>query len=243
MSTFSFIRETEAELLKAFRAPEFILPTIILPVAFYALFALAITATRPYATHMFATFGVFAVMGPSIFGFGVGVASERDRGWLRIKRASPAPALSFIGAKLVVTLAVCMLALTPVYLLAAIFGDIALAPSQWAMVSAVHLLAVPAFVLVGLILGFSLSANGAVAVSNIVFITFSTLGGLWMPIAVFPEFLKTFAFILPSYHFGELALSAAGVDGDRAPMVNILAVAVMTTLFAIAASAAWFRQR
>ncbi len=243
MRIYSFLRETEAELLKAFRAPEFILPTIFLPVAFYALFALAISATRPYATYMFATFGVFAVMGPSIFGFGVGVAGERDRGWLRIKRASPAPALSFIGAKLVVTLAVCILALAPVYLIAAVYGNIALAPSQWAMIFAVHMFAVPAFVLVGLTLGFSLSANGAVAVSNIVFLTFSTLGGLWMPIFVFPDFLKTFAFALPSYHFGELALSAAGVDGERTPMVNLSSAAVMTALFAVAATAAWFRQR
>ncbi len=243
MSIYAFLRETEAELLKAFRAPEFILPTIFLPVAFYALFALAISATRPYATYMFATFGVFAVMGPSIFGFGVGVASERDRGWLRIKRASPAPALSFIGAKLMTTLAVCILALAPVYLIAAIFGGVTLTPLQWAMTFAVHLLAVPAFVLVGLTLGFSLSANSAVAVSNIVFLTFSTLGGLWMPIFVFPEFLKTIAFALPSYHFAELALAAAGAAREGTPAVNLSAAAGMTALFALAAMAAWFRQR
>lgn len=243
MSMHSFVRETEAELLKAFRAPEFILPTIFLPVAFYALFAIAIAATRTYATYLFATFGVFAVMGPSIFGFGVGVASERDRGWLRIKRASPAPAISFIGAKLMATLAVCILALAPVYLVAAVFGGVVMAPLQWATLFAVHMLAVPPFVLIGLTLGFSLSANGAVAVSNIVFLTFSTLGGLWAPIFIFPQLLKTIAFALPSYHFAELALAAAGAAGERTPLINLSVATGMTAVFAFTAAAAWFRQR
>ena len=39
------------------------------------------------------------------------------------------------------------------------------------------------------------------------------LGGLWMPVTVFPGFMQTIAWGLPSFHLGQLALGASG----RAP--------------------------
>ena len=141
------------------------------------------------------------------------------------------------------TLTVCVLALAPVYLVAACWGGVEMELGQWVMLFAVHLLAVPSFVLIGLTLGFSLSANGAVAVSNIIFLTFSTLGGLWAPVSVFPDFLKAIAFALPSYHFGELALAVAGAAGEHTPTINLFVALGMTVLFAFAAITAWSRQQ
>ena len=43
-----------------------------------------------------------------------------------------------------------------------------------------------------------------------VFLAMAVLGGLWMPIAVFPAAMQFIAWALPSYHLGEMALMAAG---------------------------------
>ena len=40
---------------------------------------------------LFATYSVFGVMAPGLFGFGVAVAIERERGWLALKRVAPMP--------------------------------------------------------------------------------------------------------------------------------------------------------
>ena len=82
-----YARESWAEIIKSARMPQFIIPTIALPPAFYALFALAMgQGSAEMATRTLATFGVFAVMGPALFGFGANIAAERESGQLELKR-------------------------------------------------------------------------------------------------------------------------------------------------------------
>jgi DNA-binding CsgD family transcriptional regulator len=76
--------EARAELVRSFRMPESALPTLLLALAFYGLFGVALA--RPgsgTAAYLLATYGVFAAMGPALFGFGAGVGYERERAVLR----------------------------------------------------------------------------------------------------------------------------------------------------------------
>ncbi|MBC7769633.1 MAG: ABC transporter permease [Phycisphaerales bacterium] len=203
-------REAGAEVIKSARMPQFIIPTIILPPAFYALFALGMgNGDVEMATHTLATFGVFAVMGPALFGFGANVAGERENGQLELKRLSPMPAGAHIVAKLVATIVFSVIAFAIIYGLA-IFAGVDLSPSQWAILTSVHVIAVFPFALIGLGFGYRLGQKGAIAIANIVFLAMAVMGGLWMPVAVLPEVIQTIAWALPSYHLGELALMAAG---------------------------------
>ena len=52
------IRECRAEIRKAARMPSFAFPTLVLPVAFYALFGLALARGEDVPRYMLATFGV-----------------------------------------------------------------------------------------------------------------------------------------------------------------------------------------
>ncbi len=239
----AFINETGAELLKAMRAIEFLLPTLVMPMSFYALFGVMLSGAGKNAIYLLATYGVFAVMGPSIFGFGVGVANERDRGWLQLKRAVPAPPLAYIGAKLLTTLFFAATALLPIYLIAGFFGGVELARGTWVSLFLMHLLSVIPFVLLGLTLGFTLSSGGAVAFSNIVFLGLSILGGLWFPVTIFPVVMQKIAIFMPSYHLGELALSIVNAPGEHTPSTNLMAITVMTLLLTGLTLFAWLRQR
>ncbi len=243
VSLYAFTHEAGAEILKALRAPEFIVPTLALPVAFYALFGIAMADSTQQAQYMLATYGVFAVMGPAIFGFGAGVASERDRGWLNVKRAAPAPATSYIAAKLTATLVFSSGALFLIYAVGGLLGGVELARSTWLTLYAVHLLCAIPFVLIGLTLGFSFGANGAIALSNIVFLFMAALGGLWLPVFLLPAFLQKFATFLPSYHLGEIALWAVGAPGEHTPTAHLPIVLVMTAILLALALFAWARQR
>lgn len=235
--------ETGAELTQSCRAPEFAVPTLALPAAFYMVFGVMMAQSAGASAYLLATYGVFAVMGPALFGFGVGVAGERERGWLELKRAAPAPALTFIGAKLAATIAFATVALVPVYLAGALLGDVALPRAVWLGLFAVHLAAVVPFGLIGLTIGFHFGTNGAVAIANIVFLGFAVLGGLWFPAALFPDWLASAAGLLPSYHLAEISLGLVQPDGDRPMPVHAAALAGMTVLFAALATRAWFRQR
>lgn len=239
----SFIAEVGAEILKAFRAPEFILPSLFLPSCFYAMFAIVLPNSSGNAAYLLATYGVFAVMGPSIFGFGASVATERERGWLRLKQAVPASVISYIGAKLITTLLFSMLALMPVYLLAGFFGDVELTRVTWLSLCVMHVLSTIPFMFIGLIVGFSLSSGGAIAVANILFFTLAILGGLWMPVYAFPELMQNLSQFTPSFHLGELALAIVGAPGEHDSGYNSVSILIITSLLLAFALLAWARQR
>ncbi len=237
------LTETGTELRKTFRAPEFVLPTLALPFGFYLLFGIVLSGSSNAAGPLLATYGVFAVMGPAIFGFGAGVATERERGWLDVRRAAPAPGYSYIGAKLLMTLFFATFALMPIYAAAGFLGDVALDRSTWIALFFSHLLAVAPFSLLGLALGFRFGANAAVAFSNLAFLILAVLGGLWFPIAFFPAVLQSIARWLPSFHLAEISLSIAGERSPGNIATHLLAIAAMTALFALLAGLAWRRQR
>ncbi|MFT6100973.1 MAG: ABC-2 type transport system permease protein [Arenicella sp.] len=239
----SLINETGAEILKAIRAPEFLLPTLLMPCAFYSLFGVVLSTGNTNATYLLATYGVFAVIGPSIFGFGVGVANERDKGWLQLKQAVPAPAYSYVVAKIITTLLFACLALMPIYLIAGFFGGVELQRQIWFSLFGIHLISAIPFVLIGLSLGLSLNSGAAVAISNIVFLSLSVLGGLWFPVYAFPAIMQTIAKFTPSYHLAELALAIVGAGGEHASRFNLLSILIMSLALLGLAISAWIRQR
>lgn len=210
-----YMREALAEIGKSGRMPQFIIPTIALPPAFYALFALGMGGgSVEMATRMLATYGVFAVMGPALFGFGASVAGERESGELELKRLSPMPAGAHVTAKLVATIVFSVLAFVIIYALAA-FSGVRLAPAQWGQLAAVHVVSVLPFSLIGLSIGYRFGQKAAIAVANVAFLGMAVLGGLWMPITFLPSFIQSAAWALPSYHLGQVALMIVG-DGNMA---------------------------
>ena len=235
-----YARESWAEIVKSVRLPQFILPTIALPPAFYALFALAMgQGSAEVATRTLATFGVFAVMGPALFGFGANISAERESGQLELKRLSPMPAGAQIAAKVVATTVFSLVSFAMLYILG-IIGGVALTAAQWAMLVAVHIIAIVPFALIGLGIGYRLGNKGAIAIANIVFLAMAVLGGLWMPIAVLPEVMQTFAWALPSYHLGEIALMAVGQSDDATLWLHIGPLVLITLA---AALFAWTGER
>ena len=203
--------EARAELQKAWRQPAYVIPTLTLPLAFYALFGIALA--RPgsgNAGYLLATYGVFAGLGPALFGFGAAVADERARGILALKQVSPLPAGVFLAAKLATAFAFTVLVLIGLYTLAAAWGSVALPRGAWLTLAAIHLASVLPFCLLGLCIGLALSSSAAMGVTNLVFMLLAVLGGLWMPITFFPGWMQAIGGTLPTYHVAALALQATG---------------------------------
>jgi ABC-2 type transport system permease protein len=245
MSTImrSFTLEAGAELLKAFRAPEFIFPTLGMPVAFYVLFAIVIPNNANNAAYLLATYGVFAVMGPAIFGFGITVANERDKGWLSLKRAAPSRGFSYIGAKVCSTLLFASISVAIIYSVAGFAAGVSMPTQTWGLLLITHVLATFPFILIGLCIGFLCNGNAAVAISNVFFLAFAALGGLWIPIMVFPSGMQSFAHFLPTYHLSEIALSISGAPGEREIGYNLLIISIMTLVLLGTTALAWTKQR
>lgn len=236
-----FSRESVAELRKSLRLPQFALPTIITPAVFYGLFAIALNKGGPdAAAYSLATFGVFAATGPALFGFGAGVAVERESGLIELKRVSPLPAGAYVFAKLVSAGAMAALALALIYGLA-IIGGVRLPFDQWCLLGLIHLLSVVPFALFGFAIGMRLGAKGAIAAANALYLGFSILGGLWMPITMLPGWMQQAAWATPSFHLGQLALAVIGVPPQGAIPSHLLTLVVLTAAAACLAVRGWRR--
>jgi ABC-2 type transport system permease protein len=235
-----YLREIRAEILRSLRTPAFLVPTLAMPLGFYTLFALVL-APRGSDTgvYILATYGVLAALGPSLFGFGAGIASDRDAGILGLKRISPLPPGAFLIARLASAALFTLLVLIGLDALAAFGAGVRLPAHAWLTLLFVHLLSVLPFCLLGLCIGLRTGASAAMAWTNILFIGLAVLGGLWMPLSMFPPALQQFALALPTYHLSALALQTVGLGLGGDTWVHGLCVVGFIVLFGGMAWRAW----
>ncbi len=232
--------ETRAELTKLARLPAYAIPTLAFPLGFYAFFGIAMggsqhVGTTSVAAYLLATYGAFGVVGCALFGFGVGVATERGQGWLLVKRASPMPPAAYLIAKVLSTM---VFAATIVMLLGALaeqFGGVRLAPQTWATLFVVLVIGSVPFAAIGLAIGFIAGPNSAPAVVNLLYLPLSFLSGLWIPVEVLPPSIAHIAPLLPTYHLGQLALGTVA-PGHGDPWMHVAILAAWTLAGAAAAA-------
>lgn len=222
--------EARYELLRLLRTPAFVIPSLLFPAMFYLLFGVVLGAGRgrgEMANYLLATYGVFGVMGVSLFGFGVSIAIENERGFLTLKRALPMPPGALLFAKLAMAMAFASVISLMLDVLAAGFAGVRLAPVQWLLLFVVDVLGVLPFAALGLCIGTHISGQAAPAVVNLIYLPMSFLSGLWMPLSVLPDFIARFAPVWPSYHHGQIALALIG-RGDGRVLWHIGVLAAVT---------------
>ena len=232
--------ESWYELLRVLRTPAFAIPSLAFPVVFYVLFALVLPGQwggYQKATYLLATYGVFGIIGPSLFGFGVGLAIEREKGWLELKRVSPMPTFVYFLAKIAMSVVFAFAVLCLLTVAAVGFGGVRISPLAWAQLVATLLLGTLPFCALGLWIGTLVKGQAAVAVVNLVYLPMSVLSGLWIPLFAFPAVLQKLAVAWPSYHLAQMALGVVGqVEGvpyARHALVLLAATVVFLALAAL----------
>src|SRR5262249_41802615 len=139
----AYLLEAKYEFLRVLRTPQFAVPTLLFPPMFYVIFGLVLNRASTEAAHyLFATYSVFGVMAPGLFGFGVSVAIERERGWLALKRVAPMPPGAYLLAKMAMAAVFAVIIYVTLALLAHFFGGVQLAAWQWLLLGGIAILGV-----------------------------------------------------------------------------------------------------
>ena len=228
--------ETRNEFLRMLRTPMFALPSLLFPLVFYVMFGVLLNrGSGGMGSYMLATYGVFGVMGASMFGFGVTVAMERSQGLLRLKRALPVPAGAYVFAKTGMAMMFVLMISLSLIALALLLAKVTLTPAQAAMLVVINLLGTLPFAALGLYVGTLCGANGAPAVLNMIMLPMAFLSGLWLPLSMLPAWLQKIAPVWPSYHLSQLALKVVGGDAGQAVGLHVAALLLVTTVFAVLA--------
>jgi ABC-2 type transport system permease protein len=241
-----YATETKYELLKIIRMPAYVVPTLTFPLLFYIMFGLIFgrqsIGSVTMATYLLATYGVFAVMGASLFGFAVGVSTERGLGWLQVKRASPMPPAAYLLAKTIVSLLFSATVLVALIILGIAFGGVRISPlATFELVGTLVAGALP-FAAMGLAIGCYSAPNAAPAIANVVFLPIAFCSGLWLPLPILPKIFQIAAPALPPYHLAQLALRLVGAPSTGTPALHVAALAAFTIGFLLLALRGFARE-
>ncbi len=226
-----YLREAKYEFLRVLRTPAFSIPTLAFSPMFYLLFGVLLNrGNADAASYLMASYSVFGVIGPGLFGFGVGLAIDRERGLLTLKRVQPVPALAPMLAK--VAMAMIFAACIGVLLLVAgiTLGGVQMTPSQAALLLCVDVLGVMPFCALGLLIGTLVNGSGAPAVVNLIYMPMALLSGLWLPLRMLPAVVEQIAPLWPAWHLGQLALKLVDQDAGRPAWMHVAVLLGFTAI-------------
>ena len=203
-------KEIRYEFLGLLRTRAFSLSVLGFPVMFYLLFGVMqhgrMEGQVAIAKYMLGGYAVFGLAGAALFGIGVGLASQREAGWLELKRASPMPSLAFLLAKCVSAIAFGLIIVTILSVLGITLGGVHLTAREFASMLALTVVGVLPFAAMGLLIALLAPANSATGVVNLLYLPMSFVSGLWIPLNDLPHWLRGIAPLVPTYHLSQLML-------------------------------------
>lgn len=198
------------ETRRALRSPRALLFTVAMPVLYYFIFSgiwgsgkVGDISTQAALMTSMAAFG--AMMGTMFTG--ARTAQERAVGWQRQLRLTPLSPLQYLVGKGMVGMFVGLIPVVLVSIVGAIDG-VSLSAGGWAeLVLGVWLSAIP-FAVLGLLIGQFATPDTIPIFTVVPMLLCGFLGGLWIPIAIFPGWLANVAKILPSYWMADIGHGA-----------------------------------
>jgi len=222
-SATSLVAYLEVEVRRALRNPRYLALVIVFPLVIYLLESGAINRNAKFATQLnglpwpvytLVTTSVFSVIQSGLIWSRI-VASDRVSGWTRLLRVLPLAPASYIGSKLLVSLIATIPSLVIIGVSAYVVGHVDLSLTSWLAMAVVFCLGSLPFAALGLLLGYVFDTDSVQIAYTAAFIIFAVLGGIVVPISIFPDPLSTIAMLLPAYHLANLGLNViAGVAPD-----------------------------
>ena len=225
-----YLLETKYEFLRLLRMPSFAVPALTFPALFYVLFGVLLTRGQA-SSQMLVGYGVFGIMGPALFGFGVAMALDRELGLLKLKRAMPVPPGAVLLAKTLMAMMFATIITAMLMTLAFTTAGVRLDPGQVALLTAINVLGTLPFCAIGLYIGTLVSGQGAAAIVNLVYLPMAFLSGLWIPLSMLPEVIARLAPIWPAYHLNQVALKVIDADAGGSVWMHIVVLLAYPAVF------------
>jgi len=221
------------------RNRQYLLFTVLLPalftVFFTKIFGGLASGAAQYQDQAAATMiammaygGIGAALGATIR-----ISFDRASGWLRQLRVTPVPQSTVFGVDVVVGALLTLPSLVVVAVVGRFVNDVQLGLGTWFALVGVLWAGSLVFVVLGLLIGLSLEERAAGGAMGLVAVVLAALGGLWVPVEIFPATMRTIAHALPSYWYAETGrdVAAGGAPSGQA----VLVLAGFTAVFAVLA--------
>lgn len=217
------------EVGRLLRSWKFLAITIGFPVVFYVLFLRDHTAGKivdgsvPWRVYLMVSMCSFGALVAALNAGGSRLSMERASGWARQLRVTPLPAWSYVGTKIMTSMIVVLPVIALVEVVGAGFGGVRLAAPEWLGLTLLLWATALPFAVLGVFIGFLVSAEAAFPVVTGLMFILGYFGGLFTPVDVMPGALQFIARLLPTYH--DNALAFAALDGRTLALSDWLVLA------------------
>jgi ABC-2 type transport system permease protein len=213
------VAQVLAEVRQNLRIPQFLIGVVAVPVMLYAMFGLpeagqVMPGGTDVGAMMFASLSSYGVVSLAIFTFGVDIAQERGKGWLRRLRATPMPMWAYFAGKCAMAVAFAAAILVATAAVATLAGGVRFDAARLVRTSLVLVSGALAFSTMGFALAYWTRPRAASAIGNLVFLPLAFASGFFYTLDQLPGFLQDLAHYLPTYHFGQLVWNQLGPASD-----------------------------
>jgi ABC-2 type transport system permease protein len=234
------------EITRTLRNKRFMFFSVIYPAALFMLIAgPAKNTTLIAGTHLtmplyymvaMASFGALTAV---LMGNSERIAKEREKGWVRQLRLTSLPGRGYVIAKIASAATVTLPAIIIVEIVAASAKGVRLEAWQWAALTGSIWAGSLVFAALGVALGYVASGDAVRPLTMLIYFALSILGGLWMPFAAFPDWLRNIAKWLPTHAYTALGQA---IEAGNAP--HLKDIAILTGYLVIfAGGAAWLYRK
>jgi ABC-2 type transport system permease protein len=199
----------------------------LFPLVFFLLMGALMTQVNPFFKDtMLAAMSLFAIMSAALLTLPSVLVDAREKGVFRSYRINGVPRFSILSIPVLST-AVHMGVISSVIAIAGpmLYGGVV--PSNIPGYIAAGLFAYFSFAGFGILIGVAAgNANSSVLLAQMLFIPSIMLGGLMMPVSIFPDALQRIAFLLPASHCMKLYSSLGFPQaGQVFPWISLIVLA------------------
>ena len=230
------------QFLETVRVPIAVLGNLLFPALamfFFVVPQKEVAGAPVAATTAVASLGLFAICSASLFTYGLGVAEDRALPFDPFLRSLPAGPAPRMIARILNGGIFSLFGLVPLILIGWLLTAASVTWSQLlAGVGTVLLVSVP-FVLLGIAIGYSLSAKAALPVVQVILFPLAFAGGLFLPPFLFPPWLDAISMATPTRAGRDLLVQA--LTGEPAYALAWVVLLGWTVVFAVLAVWAYRR--
>ncbi|MEU9304173.1 ABC transporter permease [Streptomyces sp. NPDC048269] len=211
------------EVRRTLRDTGFVVFGIGMPVLMYLLFTNLGSSDTEWRTASMVAMAAYGALGAAL-STGTGVAEDKGVGWLRQLRVTPMTPRQVVAGRALTGSVIVLPAIAAVLAAGAFVNGVRMDAWQWAALTVVLWLGALPFTLLGIGNGYRLTAQTTGLVNVGCSLALSVVGGLWFPVELFPQWLRSLSALTPTRRFAEIGQSLAT---GAAPGLAAVAVVVV----------------
>ncbi|MFS0560857.1 ABC transporter permease [Terribacillus sp. 179-K 1B1 HS] len=241
----SIILTVSMELQRMMKDRYFLFFSLLMPFIFYSLFTYinkgVAVSGMDFDYFFLISMTCYSLVVNSVQGFGIQIMYDRRQTWMDYLFTHPVTPSQYFIARIFTQLLLNSMIVSVFFLVINTWKQFDRPIGEWIMTSVWLLVVSILFLTIGILIAQSKKIQTASVTANIVVLVLAILGGLWMPLGTFPEWVQMIGEWLPSHLYARGAWNIAAGEGIE--ITNIIILVCYFLLCFIGAMMLQYRQR